>query len=122
MTAALVTTPDAGGPPVRFDAELKTGGAGMPEYTKERRFVDAPTGRYVKMDQPGTVFVPSSTTVALALLINAGQFVAWFLALWLVLRFAWTHALVITVAFGLVTMLILMPLLFKPNRTPKTPA
>src|SRR5206468_3492573 len=45
MTAALMATPDEGGPPVRFDAEMKTTGAGMPQYVttkeEERRFVDA---------------------------------------------------------------------------------
>jgi hypothetical protein len=122
MTAAIVATPDEGGSPVRFDADLKTSGAGMPEYAKDRKFVDAPTGRYVKAEQPGTVFVPSTKTVVVAVLLNAGVFVVWFLAAWLAMRFSWAHALGIAAGFGLVTMLIAMPLLFKPNRAPKTQA
>jgi hypothetical protein len=64
----------------------------------------------------GTLFVPSTGTVVLALLINLLHFVVWFVAFWPILQFTRGHAFVLTVAFGLFTMILVMPLLFKPNR------
>lgn len=123
MTVALVIKPDDGGTPARFKADMKkderTGGM---TYTNERQFVEEKGSRYVRADQLGVLYVPSNAVVVLALLLNFSLFVVWFAALWPVLRFTWGHALGLAAAFGLVTMLLLMPLLFKPNRAPKVPS
>lgn len=120
MTAALLVKPDEGAQPVRFQAELKKDDrTGALNYTTERRFVEEGGSRYIKAEQPGVMYVPSSGVVVVALLLNLALFVVWFAALWPVLRFSLWHAVGFAVVFGLVTMLLVMPLLFKPNRTGK---
>ena len=141
MTAAIVVS-DADGNPVRFRAEMlvpNSGGKPVPltpemqkddpkgvVYAPSMKFVEEKGSRYVtgkQLDEhKGVMFVPSSGVVAVALLLNVGHFVVWFLAIWLLLRYGWGHALGFAVAAGLVTMLVILPLLFKPNRAPKVPA
>jgi hypothetical protein len=122
MTVALRVKLDDG-PPVRFNAVLvkddKTGAVGYP--IGERRFIEENGSRYVRLDELGLMFTPTPGVVFTALLLNFLLFVVWFAALWPVMRFSWGHALGFTAIFGLVTMLLIMPLLFKPNRTPKAP-
>ena len=69
-------------------------------------------------DLLGVLFVPSNTTVFFALLLNLVHFVVWFVAFWAILQFTRGHAFALTTIFGLMTMLLVLPLLFKPNRTP----
>jgi hypothetical protein len=122
VTVAIVVKDEAGNP-VRYDATLDTNpNTGEKTYSRNvdsRRFVQVKGDRYIRPTQLGVIYVPR--TVFWALALNVVHFVVWFAALWLLLRFAWTHALLFTVVFGLVTMLMLMPLLFKPNRAPKVP-
>ena len=74
-----------------------------------------------KAHQIGTLFIPSTGTVAGALALNFVLFVVWLVAFWPLLRFSFTHALVFTAAFATLTMLGVMPLLFKQNRDRKPP-
>src|SRR5439155_23540535 len=94
--------------------------ADPPMYTDERRFTEEGGSRYIRGDPTGLglMFVPSSSVVALALLVNLLHFVAWFVAFWVVMQFRWGHALGFAAALGLVTMLLIMPLLFKQVRKP----
>lgn len=119
MTGAIVVTP-AGGAPVRFDAELKEDPRTKQKtYFGEKRFVEAATGRYVRGDQPGVLYIPSTGVVVAALALNALLFVVFFAAFWPGLGFDLWHAVGLAAAFGLATMLLVMPLLFKPNRGPR---
>lgn len=140
LTAAIVV-PAADGTPVRLVAEMQVPDAKgkfvplKPDMLKDdpKGVVYAPNTRYLEQrgsryvqakqldDHKGVLFVPSSAVVATALLLNVGHFVVWFLAIWLLLRFGWGHALGLAVAAGLVTMLVILPLLFKPNRGPQVP-
>ncbi|MBX9583358.1 MAG: hypothetical protein K2X87_23905 [Gemmataceae bacterium] len=119
LTAALLVK--AGdGPPVRFDAELKADPkTGRPTYFGEKRFVEAGGDRYVRGDQLGVLYVPSNAVVVASLALNLLLFVVFFAAFWPGLRFELWHAVGLAVVFGLVTMLLVMPMLFKPNRTPR---
>ena len=122
MTAALVLKPDDGDTPARFKAELKKDDkTGSVTYTGERRFLEENGSRYVRSEQMGVLYVPSTAVVVLSLLINLLLFVVWLVALWPVLRFSFGHALGFAAVFGLTTMLLILPLLFKPNRAPKAP-
>lgn len=121
MTAAIILKPDEGASPTRFNAVLRkdarTGALTYPPKGDEkRRFEEENGSRYVLLDQPGVLYVPSTGVVVGALALNFLLFVVWFVAFWPVLRFSWGHALGLTAMFGLVTMLVVMPLLFKPNR------
>ena len=115
MTAALVVKPDDGGTTARYKAELAKDGL---TYAGERRFVEEGGSRYLHATQLGVLYVPSNRAVALALLLNFLLFAVWFAALWPVLQFNWPHALGLAAVLGLVTMLLVMPLVFKPNRAP----
>lgn len=118
MTAALVVKVDDN--PVRFNAVLKkderTGAMNYVSDQNERRFTDEKTGRYIKHTQPGVMYVPSSGVVLTALALNFLLFVVWLVAFWPVLRFNFGHAIGFAMVLGLITMLVIMPLLFKPNR------
>ncbi len=121
MTAAIRLKPTPDAEPVRFDALLSKDKRSYLDSPDGRRFVEVGGSRYVQADQMGVLYVPSTGTVFLALLINLLHFVVWFAALWAILEFTRGHALLLALSFGLVTMLLVLPLLFKPNRTPKTP-
>ena len=118
MVGALKLKPDPNAEPVRFNARLNADGvtyAGKKDI-EGRRFDEAGGSRYVQADQIGVLFVPSTGTVVLALFINFLHFVVWFAAFWPILQFTRGHALLLAVAFGIFTMILVMPLLFKPNR------
>jgi hypothetical protein len=126
MTGAIRVKGPDDPEPVRYDAEL-SGPKERPIYKEidgERRFKEQDGSRYVKMNQPGILFVPSTGTVALALLLNFALVVVWLAAFWPILRFSLGHALIFTGACALLMMLTVMPVLFKQNRVekPKEPA
>jgi hypothetical protein len=115
MTAALIVKADDGNP-IRFNAEMKkderTGAMNYVSDQNERRFVEEKGSRYIKAAQMGVMYVPSGGVVATALLLNFLLFVVWFVAFWPALRFNWGHALGFSAAFGLLVMLLILPLLF----------
>jgi len=117
MTAAILVKPDENSEPVRFNAKLVNGN--YPQVKDERRFEEVNGSRYVKAEQLGVMYIPSTGVVVGALLLNFLLFVVWFVALWPVMRFSWGPSLGFAAVLGVVTMLILMPLLFKPNRAPQ---
>lgn len=119
LTAALVVK-TGDGPPTRFDAEFRADPkTGRPAYFGEKRFVEAGGERYVRGDQLGVLYVPSTAVVAASLGLNLLLFLVFFAAFWPGLRFELWHAVGLAVVFGLVAMLLVMPLLFKPNRGPR---
>jgi hypothetical protein len=123
MTEAILIKPEGEAEPIRLDAQLiEDNRTHTKSYAPDRRFVEVNGSRYVQADQLGVLYVPSTGTVVLALLLNLVHFLVWFIAFWPILQFSRGHAFALTVLFGLVTMLLVMPLLFKPNRTPKAGA
>jgi hypothetical protein len=121
MTAAILVKPEANGEPVRFNARLGPDKRSYAKGDEGRRFDEEKGSRYVQADLLGVMFVPSNMTVFLALVLNLVHFVIWFVAFWLILHFTRGHAFVLAVSFGLITMILVMPLLFRPNRTPPAP-
>ncbi|MBN9522102.1 hypothetical protein J0H58_26890 [bacterium] len=124
LTAAVVLKPEGAAEAVRFDAvfreDKRTGAKTYPSKGNEDRRFAEPTGsRYVMLDQPGVLYIPSTGAVILALFINLMLYVVWFGAFWPILRFGAGFAFLLTLAFGLITMLAVMPVLFKPGRAPK---
>lgn len=116
LTGAVVVKGEDGSP-LRLVADIQDDNrAGAIYVGGVATFKDPKGSSYIRGDQMGRLIIPSSGTVAVALFINAMLFVIWFVAFWPIMRFTWGHALGFTAAFGLLTMLVLMPLLFKPNR------
>lgn len=123
MTAAIVVKDEAGNP-VKLKAQLKDdkrGGLNYVSDLNERRFVEENGSRYVMHARPGVMHVPSSGVVATALLLNFALFAVWFIAFWPILKFSVGHSLGFTAIFGLLMMLLILPLLFKPNREANKP-
>ncbi len=119
MTAAIIAKADDAGPPVRFDAVIKKDDrTGVVYATDEKRFEEAKGSRYVNGVQPGVVFSSSTGAVFGAIALNVLHYALWFALFWPVLRFGVGPALLMAAGFGLVTMLLVMPVLFKPGRTP----
>lgn len=116
LTVALLI-PDAGGQEVRFDAELEGGRykAKADDSNAERWFREKGGSRYLDGKAPRILMVPSFTALVVALAINFAHFAIWVLVFWLGLRYQVGHSLMLTIIFGLVTMLVVVPLLFNLN-------
>ena len=120
MVCAIKVKPDPEAEPIRLNALLKDekrNQSKTPTYTPERRFVEENGSRYVDADQMGALYIPSTWAVILGLLLNFMLFVVWYAAFWPILQFTRGHAFALTTLFGLVTMLLVMPILFKPGRS-----
>ena len=120
MTAAIVVRDEAGNP-VKLAAQVNTDRNGAVNYISdqnERKFVEENGSRYVMHARPGVMHVPSGGVVAIALLLNFLLFAVWFVAFWPILKFNVGHSLGFTAVLGLLMMLLVLPLLFKPNREP----
>ncbi len=108
---------------VRYNATLKENPQTKEKtYPPEPRFEEEKGSRYVEVHLPGTLFVPSTGTIVVSLLLNFALLLVWVLAFWPILRFSLGHALIFGGALALVTMLAVLPILFKQNRAPKAPA
>lgn len=98
---------------VRFEAERDRHKNYAVERGKSLRYVD-PRGRYMTEDFPGTVVSSRSGFTNLAL--NFLHFLVWFLCLWLLLRYQWSHALGLAAVFwGAMTVLVVPILIDKAN-------
>jgi len=80
---------------------------------------EAGSGRFVEeggsrvLTQDGRITTPRRGRVFLSVLLNVLLFVAWFAAVWLLLRFHWPHALLLAAVLWLITTLGLSSLFDK---------
>jgi hypothetical protein len=113
ITSALVVT-ESQPAPARFDAVLRADGW---TYDGEKKtFRETGGKRYVEGDEPGMIVAPSGGAQFAAIALNLLLFVVLFAVFWPVLRFDLGHAIGLAAVFGLVVMLVLMPLLFSLNK------
>ncbi|HEY2786200.1 MAG TPA: hypothetical protein VGJ05_14635 [Fimbriiglobus sp.] len=103
---------EADGKIAHFHAETDSRG----NYTPDKRFSERGSKRYVDGDAPEAIYAPSTKAMVYAILLNVLSYVAWLVAFWLIMRFAFAHALGLAVVFGLLTMLVVAPLLFERVR------
>jgi len=123
MTAAIRAKPGPDAEPVRFNSQLKNDRGSSATYAAGLdglRFVEEKGSRYIQAHQLGVVYVPSSGAVVVALFINLLHLLIWFIAFWPILQFTRGHSFILMAVFGLVTMLVVMPLLFEKNRETKS--
>ena len=108
----------------RFDAELREDArVGKVYSTDNKLFKEKGGSRYLEGETPNLVFAPSGMTLFLAIALNVLLFVVWFLAFWPILQYLPGHAIGLAFVFGLVSLVVLMPLLFKLNKPkPAQPA
>jgi hypothetical protein len=121
MTAALRVKAEGEAEPVRYNVQVKEDPRTKTKTyaTDDRKFEEEKGSRYIQEKQLGTLYVPSTGTIVVSLLLNLALLLVWLAACWPVLRFSVGHAIGLAVVGTLVTMLIILPLLFKPNRVPK---
>lgn len=124
MQTVAVVVKGEDGTPVRFNATLdkdaRTGGLIYPRDENRRRFVEEKGSRYIPYAElehgNGAVNASNTSVIVAALLLNVLLFVVWLAAFWPLLRFHLWHGVGLALAFGLITMLLVMPLLFKGHR------
>jgi len=87
---------------------------------EESRFVEEGRSRYMTVDNFGRIYTPRPGRSRVMLLINAVHLVVWFLAVWLLLRFQWSHALGLALVFWLAMTMLIMPQILA--RVPRKPA
>jgi hypothetical protein len=93
---------------VLFKAELKSDGT----FKDPTTYVEqGGKGRVMTEAELGSLSSSKSGQVFVNLLLNGAFLVAWFLCLWLLLRFQWLHALGLSVAMWLALILTIVPLL-----------
>ncbi len=120
LTVAMNVT-DADGKKTRFDAEMRDEPrVGKVYSTENKLFKERGGSRFVEGEKPHQVFAPSTGALVLAMALNILMFVAWFIAFWPILQYLTGHAIGLAFVFGIITMVVLMPLLFKLNK-PKPP-
>ena len=123
MTGAIRVKAAGDAEPVRYKATLKEDARTKSKtYKADSKFEEEKGSRYVDVHQMGTLVVPSTGTVVLALFLNFMLMAVWLVACWPVLRFSLGHAVVFAGSLGLVTMLAVMPVLFRYSRESKPPA
>lgn len=116
ITVAMNVT-DADGKKARFDAEMRDEPrVGKVYSTDNKIFKEQGGSRFLEGTAPDKVFAPSTGALVVAVALNILMFVAWFIAFWPLLQYLTGHAVGLAFVFGLITMVVLMPLLFKLNK------
>ena len=106
----------------RYDAEMREDPrVGKVYSTDNKLFKEKGGSRFLEGESPHLVFAPSGAALVLAIALNVLMFVVWFVAFWPILHFLPGHAIGLAFVFGLVTMVVLMPLLFKLNKVKAAP-
>ena len=100
-------------PKARFEAKPGSDPA-SPMYVDGR-------GRVLTVDDPGVYSLFRWGLVFKIIFLYGGLLVVWFLSLWLLSRFQWTHALGLAMVLWLVTIILLMPLILEQVEKRTTP-
>jgi hypothetical protein len=96
----------------RFAAETNPDGSFKVESGEPVRYVEVEgRGRVMTDAAPGEITSTRTGLLLGNLLLNLAHFLAWFLCIWLLLRFQWTHALGLAAVFWLAFALMVWPLL-----------
>jgi len=116
MTTAILVKEPGTATIWRMEPSLSPDGKTYQTRAEEVVFRQKGGSRYLEAAQPGTVYVPSLISIVVALILNLLHFAIWFIVFWPLLRYPSGTALGLAFGFGLLTMLVIMPLLFQENR------
>jgi hypothetical protein len=105
---AIIVNDD--GATVRFEPERDAGGHFRIAEGQALRYIDA-QGRIMSEDTVGRISIFHWSQFLSNLALNAFHLVLWFLCLWLLVRFQWTHALGLAAAVWLGMTLLILPML-----------
>jgi hypothetical protein len=99
---------------VHFRAERETQGPNKGKLLVRKgqalRYLDD-HGRVMTDDDPGHIYTVRWGRLIMSLVLNILHFAVWFVALWLLLRFQWAHALGLAAALWLVMTLAVLPMI-----------
>jgi hypothetical protein len=95
---------------VRFDAERDKNNHYKVEAGQELRYVDD-RGRVMTEDNMGRIYTYRRGVFWTYAFLNIAFLGVWFAALWLLLRFQWSHALGLAVVLWATMILLIMPML-----------
>ena len=111
----ILVSHDPNGEKRTFEPERDAKGNFKVEKDQPLRYCDADNkSRYMEEGYLGVITIFHVSWLVMNLLLNFGFLAVWFLCLWLLLRFQWSHALGLAVVFWLVMVLIIMPMILKP--------
>jgi hypothetical protein len=103
----------------RFNAEMKDGKF-APQRTRgveqTLRYIEERGSRFMYESQPGKIFSYHKSQFLGNVVLNLIHFVLWFLVLWLLMRFAWPHALGFAFICWLAFTLVLVPFILSKSR------
>jgi hypothetical protein len=101
---------DENGAPLRFEPERDASGHFRIAEGQALRYTDA-QGRVMSEDTVGRISIFHWSRFLSNLALNGFHLVLWFVCLWLLVRFQWTHALGLAVAIWLGMTLLILPML-----------
>jgi hypothetical protein len=89
----------------------------------EDKYVEEGGSRFMTVANFGRIYTPRPGRSRVMLFLNALHFAVWFLTIWLLLRFQWSHALGLAAAIWLAMTMLVGPLIFAkiPRREPPAP-
>jgi hypothetical protein len=96
----------------RFEAERDKDGKFKTATGRSLRYLDE-KGRSMTEDRLGLLTIPKRGRLILNILINLAHLLLWFLTLWLLLRFQWSHALGLAIVFWLLMTFTVLPMLLQ---------
>jgi hypothetical protein len=91
----------------------------------EDKYIEEGGSRFMTVDHFGRIYTPRPGRARAMVLLNVVHFAVWFLAIWLLLRFQWSHALGLAAAIWLAMTMLVGPLIFariKPKAPEPVPA
>jgi hypothetical protein len=89
------------------------------ENGRLRYYEEGNPKRYMEEDYPGQITIYHFSWLVMGLFVNFGFLVVWFLCMWLLLRFQWSHALGLAFAAWLISLFVLPMLLTQAEKVRK---
>jgi hypothetical protein len=110
----IIASHKADGDEHDFEPKLDAKGNFQIEADQKLRYYEKDNpSRYMEEGYPGLISITHFGWLVMNLLLNFGFLAVWFVSLWLLLRFQWSHALGLAVVFWLVMLLFIMPMILK---------
>jgi hypothetical protein len=102
-----------------FEPEMDNGHFKAKEGETLRYYEQGNKARYMDENMLGRISITHYGWLVGTLLLNFGFFLVWFVVLWLLLRFQWSHALGIAFGFWLVSLFVLPMILTRAEQVRK---
>jgi hypothetical protein len=119
VTEAIIVQ-DKDGNKLRFEAELTPDGKFKAKTGEPVRYVEADGRGRVMTDQYiGKVSTVRKGLLVVNILLNILHLVVWFICLWLILRFQWSHAFGFALVLWLVMSFIIVPVFGRTEKVSK---